>query len=61
MLYDTVKYSQNSTSCHKELVMKCIWKKVKGSEKWRGKINYDLVLSYIYKFLKVIKFFIYLL
>lgn len=57
MLYDMVKYPQNSSSLYKELIMKCIWKKIKDFEKWDREINYDLVLSYIYKFLKVIKYF----
>lgn len=53
MLYNMVKYPQNSTSLYNELLMKCIWKKVKDFDKWHAEISYDLVLSHIYKFLKV--------
>ncbi|XP_050528781.1 protein mini spindles-like isoform X2 [Daktulosphaira vitifoliae] len=52
MLYDIVKFSQNSTSHYKELVMKCIWKIVKDFQEWGDELSYDRVLTHIHKFLK---------
>lgn len=53
MLYDTVKYPQNSSNHYKELVMKCIWKIVKDFQEWGDELCYDRVLAHIHKFLKV--------
>lgn len=53
MLYDTVKYPQNSSNHYKELVMKCIWKIVKDFQEWGDKLCYDRVLAHIHRFLKV--------
>lgn len=55
MLYDTVKYPQNSSTHYKELVMKCIWKIVKDFQEWGDELCYDRVLAHIHRFLKVIK------
>lgn len=53
MLYDTVKYPQNSSTHYKELVMKCIWKIVKDFQEWGDELCYDRVLAHINRFLKV--------
>lgn len=57
MLYDTVKYPQNSSTHYKELVMKCIWKIVKDFQEWGDELCYDRVLAHIHRFLKVIKIY----
>lgn len=53
MLYDTVKYPENSSTHYKELVMKCIWKIVKDFQEWGNELCYDRVLGHINRFLKV--------
>lgn len=55
MFYDTVKYAQSFLAYYKELVMKCLWKIIKDFPKWSDELNYDLVLTHVYKFLKVLK------
>lgn len=57
MLYDTVKYPQNSSTHYKELVMKCIWKIVKDFQEWGDELCYDRVLAHINRFLKVIQIY----
>lgn len=57
MLYDMVKYPETSTDFFKELLMKCLWKIVKDFSKWGNKLNYDLVLVHIHKFLEVIQIY----
>lgn len=59
MLYNVVKYPQDSTTLFKELLMKCIWKIVKDFQKWDNGICYDLVLAQIHRFLEVILFIIF--
>lgn len=60
MLYETVKFPQNSSTHYKELVMKCIWKIVKDFQEWGDELCYDRVLSHIHRFLRVIDNIVYL-
>lgn len=61
MLYDTVKFPQNSSTHYKELVMKCIWKIVKDFQEWGDELCYERVLAHIHRFLKVIQLHIYII
>lgn len=55
MFYDMANYPQNFTTEYKDLLMKCLWKIIKDFHKWGDDLCYDLVLSSVHKFIKVIK------